>query len=190
MCRQIFGARDNTIIAAMVLPFLPLAIFAAFLTPGLIDIDAADRGKAEGLAHLEGEPGAQLLGHLVGIPFPRIGLHALDQRRPFLELPAPRAHHRRAGGHWDKPMKHTEQRPYADPEAAARKLLELAANVAAVQDGRIYIERINAPFLFNLKGSGGEFGAGLKHAIERGWLQLHESGTYVRLLGPGGLLTQ
>ncbi|MGO4513441.1 MULTISPECIES: hypothetical protein [Bradyrhizobium] len=142
MCRQIFGARDNTIIAAMVLPFLPLAIFAAFLTPGLIDIDAADRGKAEGLAHLEGEPGAQLLSHLVGIPFPRIGLHALDQRRPFLELPAPRAHHRRAGGHWDKPMKHTEQRPYADPEAAARKLLELAANVAAVQDGRIYIDRI------------------------------------------------
>ncbi|WP_249164658.1 hypothetical protein [Bradyrhizobium japonicum] len=59
-----------------------------------------------------------------------------------------------------------------------------------MQDGRIYIERINAPFLFKLKGSGSEFGAGLKHAIERGWLQLHESGTYVRLLGAGGLLTQ
>jgi hypothetical protein len=79
-------------------------------------------------------------------------------------------------------MKHTEERPYADPEAAARKLVELAASVEAVQDGRIYIERINAPFLFKLKGSGSEFGAGLKHAIERGWLQLHESGTYVRLL--------
>ncbi|WP_375791395.1 hypothetical protein ACE102_45280 (plasmid) [Bradyrhizobium sp. vgs-9] len=33
-------------------------------------------------------------------------------------------------------MEHTEERPYANPEAAARKLLELAANVAAVQDGR------------------------------------------------------
>ena len=88
-------------------------------------------------------------------------------------------------------MKHADERPYANPEAAARKLVEIATSVEAVQDGRIYIERINAPFLFKLKGSGSEFGAGLKHAIERGWLQLHESGTYVRLLSSGdGLLTQ
>ncbi|MFK4522176.1 hypothetical protein ABIF90_000157 [Bradyrhizobium japonicum] len=79
-------------------------------------------------------------------------------------------------------MKHTEERPYADQEAAARKLVELAASVEAVQDGRIYIERINAPFLFKLKGSGSEFGAGLRHAIERGWLSKHESGTYVKLM--------
>ncbi|WP_309143595.1 MULTISPECIES: hypothetical protein [unclassified Bradyrhizobium] len=52
----------------------------------------------------------------------------------------------------------------------------------------IYIERINAPFMFNLKGSGSEFGAGLKYAIERGWLELHESGTYVRLLNGGEML--
>ncbi|MET4519580.1 hypothetical protein [Bradyrhizobium sp. I1.7.5] len=55
----------------------------------------------------------------------------------------------------------------------------------AVQDGRIYIERINAPFLFKLKGSGSEFGAGLKYAIERGWLSKHESGTYVKLMPTG-----
>ncbi|MBR1028334.1 MULTISPECIES: hypothetical protein [Bradyrhizobium] len=79
-------------------------------------------------------------------------------------------------------MKHADERPYADPEAAARKLVELAASVEAVQDGRIYIERINAPFLFKLKGSGSEFGVGLKHAIERGWLSKHESGTYVILM--------
>ncbi|MFK4530397.1 hypothetical protein ABIF90_008378 [Bradyrhizobium japonicum] len=36
--------------------------------------------------------------------------------------------------------------------------------------------------MFKLKGSGSEFGAGLKHAIERGSLQLHESGTYVKLM--------
>ncbi|OSJ36820.1 MULTISPECIES: hypothetical protein [Bradyrhizobium] len=82
-------------------------------------------------------------------------------------------------------MKHTEERPYADPEAAARKLIELAASAEAVQDGRIYIERINAPFMIELKGSGSEFGAGLKHAIERGWLSKHESGTYVKLMPPG-----
>ena len=82
-------------------------------------------------------------------------------------------------------MKHAEKRPYADPEAAARKLVELATSVEPFQDGRIYIERINAPFMFELKGSGTEFGAGLKYAVERGWLWKHESGTYVKLMSPG-----
>ncbi|MGY8662526.1 hypothetical protein Q3C01_09175 [Bradyrhizobium sp. UFLA05-109] len=51
-----------------------------------------------------------------------------------------------------------------------------------MQDGRIHIEKINAPFLYTLKATGPEFGAGIKHAVERGWLELQESGTYVRLL--------
>ena len=38
-------------------------------------------------------------------------------------------------------------RPLADPDAAARKIVEIANDVEAVQDGRIYIERVNAPFL-------------------------------------------
>ncbi|MEK9284732.1 MULTISPECIES: hypothetical protein [unclassified Bradyrhizobium] len=79
-------------------------------------------------------------------------------------------------------MKLTSQRPFATPEAAARKLVELAASIAAVQDGRIHIEKINAPFLYSLKATGPDFGAGIKHAVESGWLELHESGTYVRLL--------
>lgn len=74
------------------------------------------------------------------------------------------------------------ERPYADPEVAARKLVELAKGIEAVQEGRIHIEKINAPFLFTLRGSGPEFGAGIKHAIDQGWLELHESGTYVRLV--------
>jgi len=32
---------------------------------------------------------------------------------------------------------------------------------------------------------GCEFGAAIKMAVERGWLELHESGTYVRLLNAG-----
>ena len=44
-------------------------------------------------------------------------------------------------------MKMTEDRPYSDPEKAARKLLEIANSVEAV-DGRIHIEKINAPMLF------------------------------------------
>ncbi|MGO4513256.1 hypothetical protein CT676_35920 [Bradyrhizobium sp. MOS001] len=82
-------------------------------------------------------------------------------------------------------MKLTVERAFADSEVAARKLVELAANIEAVQDGRIYIERINAPFMFELKGSGTEFGAGLRYAVAQGWLELHESGTYVRLKSTG-----
>ena len=77
-------------------------------------------------------------------------------------------------------MKNGNERPYGDPEAAARNLLELAASVEAVQDGRIHIEKIDAPFLFTLKARGHEFGAGIKYAVEHGWLELHESATYVR----------
>lgn len=49
----------------------------------------------------------------------------------------------------------------------------------------IHIEKINAPFLYKLSACGSEFGAGVKYAIEKGWLELHESGTFVRLLPPG-----
>ncbi|MCK1287082.1 hypothetical protein IVB41_24540 [Bradyrhizobium sp. 44] len=82
-------------------------------------------------------------------------------------------------------MKHVNERPFADPQAAARKLVQLASGIEAVQDGRIHIEKINYPFLYALKGSGPEFGAGIRYAVEKGWLDLHESGTYVRLLTPG-----
>jgi hypothetical protein len=44
-------------------------------------------------------------------------------------------------------MKFAADRPYGNPEIAARKLIEIANAVEAVQDGRIYIELINAPFL-------------------------------------------
>ena len=84
-------------------------------------------------------------------------------------------------------MKHVEERPYVDAETAARKLVEIAAATPAVQDGRIYIERVNARFKALLSGSCGhpEFGDGLRYAIERGWLWMHESGTYVKLMPSG-----
>ena len=82
-------------------------------------------------------------------------------------------------------MKFAEDRPFADPEKAARKLLEIANTVELVQDGRIYIELLNGPFLFSHGGSPAEFGAGLALAIERGWLEQHESGTFVRFTQAG-----
>jgi hypothetical protein len=54
-----------------------------------------------------------------------------------------------------------------------------------VQDGHIYIELTNSPFLFEHRGSPSEYGAGLRLAIDRGWLWLHESGTYVKLTQAG-----
>jgi hypothetical protein len=59
-------------------------------------------------------------------------------------------------------MKYAEPRPYADPEKAARRIVEIARSVEPVQDGRIHVE-----------------------LIERGWLTMHESGTYVRFTPAG-----
>jgi len=42
-------------------------------------------------------------------------------------------------------MKFVKRRPFTDPDAAARKIVEIANDVEAVQDGRIYIERVNEP---------------------------------------------
>jgi hypothetical protein len=82
-------------------------------------------------------------------------------------------------------MNFATDRPFASPEAAARKLIEIANSVEAVQDGRIHIEKINGPFLYELKGTPAEYSAGLRVAIARGWLVLHESGTYVRFTQAG-----
>jgi hypothetical protein len=48
-----------------------------------------------------------------------------------------------------------------------------------------YIELINGPFLFELKRTPQP---GLKLAIERDWLQMHESGTYVKFTQAGAEL--
>ncbi len=82
-------------------------------------------------------------------------------------------------------MKFAAARPYADPEAAVRKLVEIANSVEAVQDGRIHIELLNGPLLFDLKATPAEYSAGLNLAIERGWLVMHESGTYVKFTQAG-----
>ena len=82
-------------------------------------------------------------------------------------------------------MKLVEKSPFANPDAAARKLMELANAFELVQDGRIYIEPINGPFLFELKGKPAEYRAGLDLCIAKGWLVMHESGTYVKLTEAG-----
>ena len=69
--------------------------------------------------------------------------------------------------------------PLRRPEKAARRILEIANAFEPVQS-RIHIEKINEPFLFRESGTPAEYGAGMKLVIERGWLAMHESGTYVK----------
>jgi hypothetical protein len=83
--------------------------------------------------------------------------------------------------------KFVADRPFTDPDVAARKIVEIANDVEAVQNGRIYIERVNAPFLAS-GGSGEDFRAGIERAIALGWLWLHESGTYLKFTDNGAAL--
>ena len=84
-------------------------------------------------------------------------------------------------------LKFAEPRPYVDPEAAARKLVEIASTIEPVENGRIYIELVNAPFL-KAGGSPTEYRAGIDRAVARGWLTRHESGTYVKFTEAGAVL--
>jgi hypothetical protein len=70
--------------------------------------------------------------------------------------------------------------PREPPESCSKSLTPPSA-----QDGRIYIENLNGPFLFKEGGSPAEYGAGLELAIARGWLWRHESGTYVKFTQAG-----
>src|SRR6201981_3271481 len=94
----------------------------------------------------------------------------------------------RAHGAQAPPMKFVDPRPFVERKVVAPKLIELANAFEPVRDGRIYIEKVNGPFLFELKGTPAEYKAGLDRAIKKGWLELHESGTYVRFTETGAAL--
>jgi hypothetical protein len=84
-------------------------------------------------------------------------------------------------------MKFVEHHPFADLNVAARKLVEIANAVEAVQDGRIYIELVNGAFL-EAGGTPDQFRAALARTIFLGWLWRHESGTYVKFTPAGAEL--
>jgi hypothetical protein len=84
----------------------------------------------------------------------------------------------------NRAMKFVEPSHFTDPDAATRKLVEIANATEAVHDGRIYIELVNGAFL-EAGGTPDQYRAALARAIALGWLSLHESGTYVKFT-PGG----
>jgi len=84
-------------------------------------------------------------------------------------------------------MKFVESSHFTDPDAAARKLVQIANVVEAVQDGRIFIELINAPLLKD-GGTPDQFRAALACALTLGWLVRHDSGAYVKFTPAGAEL--
>jgi hypothetical protein len=84
-------------------------------------------------------------------------------------------------------MKFVKPNPFTDPDAAARKLLEIANATEPALDGRIYIERVNAAFL-KAGGTAEQFRDGIKRAVDKGWMVRHESGTYVKFTPAGAEL--
>jgi hypothetical protein len=81
-------------------------------------------------------------------------------------------------------MKFVENSPLSDPDTAARRLIEIANGVPPIQE-RIHIEKVNGPFLFEIKGTPAQYKAGLLRAIEKGWIKLHESGTFIQFTQAG-----
>ena len=60
---------------------------------------------------------------------------------------------------------------------------------SSCNSGRSDLHRADQrPFLYREKGTPDEYKAGLDLAIERGWLVLHESGTFVKFTQPGAEL--
>jgi hypothetical protein len=81
-------------------------------------------------------------------------------------------------------MKFKEDLPFATPEAAERKLLELANALQPDHAGRLSVEIVNRQF----REAGGryeEYGAAVKAAIAHGWITLHPSGAYLSFTQKG-----
>jgi len=73
-------------------------------------------------------------------------------------------------------MKFISDRQLADLDIATRRLVEFANATEAGQDGRIYIEVINAQFL-KAGGTSDPFRVAHDRPIGKGWLWRRESGT-------------
>jgi len=76
--------------------------------------------------------------------------------------------------HWNDEQIHAAA-TYADPNPAARKIVEIANSLEPYKDGRLLVERINGQFLYELKSTPGEYKAALDRAIENGWLAMQEN---------------
>lgn len=81
-------------------------------------------------------------------------------------------------------MKFVEDRAYSKPDAAARRLLEIASTIDPVMDGRIYVERVNIVFLRE-GGQPDEYRAGIERLKADGMVEMNPSGAYFRFTDKG-----
>jgi len=77
-------------------------------------------------------------------------------------------------------MKFKDECPLATPEAAERKLLEIANAIEADHAGRLSVAVINTQFR-DAGGSPEEYRAAVTAAVALGWIVLHPSGAYLPL---------
>jgi hypothetical protein len=63
--------------------------------------------------------------------------------------------------------KYVQPRPYANPEAAARKIMEIANGLPPYMDGRLLTELLNGPMLREFKATPAEYAAGIKYAMSK-----------------------
>ena len=82
-------------------------------------------------------------------------------------------------------MKYATDRPFAGPEAAARKLLDIVrASIAESRLPHAYTGATNTAFM-RAGGSVDEYSVGMKHAAEQKWIEVDRSGTRIVLLPDG-----
>jgi hypothetical protein len=81
-------------------------------------------------------------------------------------------------------VKFREERPFADVDAAVKKLLEIANGMAVDHAGRLSVGVLNTQFK-DAGGSYPEYGAAVKAAIDRGYITMHASGGYLSFTQAG-----
>jgi hypothetical protein len=80
--------------------------------------------------------------------------------------------------------KHVENRPYAKPEAAAARLLEIAKTLRS-DERRLPVGEWNSTFIWRDKASVAEYTLGRDKLIADGIIQMHECGGFFMWKGPG-----
>jgi hypothetical protein len=82
-------------------------------------------------------------------------------------------------------MKFAEDRPYADPEAAARRLLDIVrGSIVESELPYAYTGATNTMFT-RAGGSIAEYSDGIAYATAQKWLKIDSSGTRITLLADG-----
>ena len=81
-------------------------------------------------------------------------------------------------------MRFKEDRPFATPEAAEQKLLELTNAMEADHAARLSVAVVNKQ-IRDAGGSHEEYRAAVKAAIAHDWITMHSSGAYLMFTQAG-----